>query len=187
VEPSPIHERLSAVAGRLTYREIAERTGAHPETVRRYMQGHSPSVEFLAAVCAHLGINGEWMLTGRGPMRARDIRQAALREANAGELLTAMAETLERLRDRVERLEVFVHTMETRLRVHATPNDDAHSRAAFAEVKPAPAPTLTAAPAAADHAGTPGDTHGEPAARPSAARARRIADAAAKPARQDDR
>src|SRR4051812_49952436 len=86
------------------------------------MQGQSPSAEYLAAVCSALGINGEWLLTGRGPMRHAEIRSQALREANATELLTAMAATLERLLDRVERLEVFLQTLEVRLRASKAPD-----------------------------------------------------------------
>lgn len=124
---TPLHERLHVVAGQMTFRQLGDRTKIHPETVRRYMQGQAPSVEFLAAVCVELAISGEWMLTGRGPMRATDIKAHALREANAAELLGAMATTLERLHDRVERLELFVNTMEARLRGQA---------ASFTEAKP---------------------------------------------------
>ena len=114
-----LHDRLEAVAGSLTYRNVAELTKIHPETVRRYMQGQAPSVDFLAAICTAMGINGEWLLTGRGPMRANELRKHALKEANAAELLTAVADTLSRLQERVERLEVFVQTLEARLRATA--------------------------------------------------------------------
>jgi hypothetical protein len=83
------------------------------------MQGHAPSVEFLAAVCMSMGISAEWLLTGRGPMRVGELRQHALKEANPGELLTAVANTLQQLQERVERLEIFVQTLEARLRVGA--------------------------------------------------------------------
>lgn len=121
---TPLHERLQAVAGQMTFRQLGELTQTHPETVRRYMQGQAPSVEFLAAICVHLGVSGEWILTGRGPMRATDMKAHALKQANAAELLNAMATTLERLHERVERLELFVNTMEARLRAQggAAPN-----------------------------------------------------------------
>lgn len=119
-----LHERLQAVAGNLTYRNLAELTKTHPETVRRYMQGHAPSVEFLAAICTSMGISAEWLLTGRGPMRVTELRQHALKEANPAELLTAVANTLQQLQERVERLEIFVQTLEARMRATSRPNGE---------------------------------------------------------------
>jgi transcriptional regulator with XRE-family HTH domain len=116
VELSPLHERLHEVFGDKSFRAIAEMTQTSHETVRRYMNGQSPSVEFLEAVCRGMGVNGQWLLTGRGPKRAEHIKAHALGEANASELLNAMARTLEKLTERVDRLEVFMQTLETRLR-----------------------------------------------------------------------
>jgi transcriptional regulator with XRE-family HTH domain len=116
-----LHERLSSVADGRTYRAIADLTDTHPETVRRYMQGQSPGVEFLSALCQGLAINADWLLTGRGPMRVADLRAAALRDANPAELHTAMATTLSSLVERVERLETYCQTLETKLRVAASP------------------------------------------------------------------
>lgn len=127
VELSPLHERLHEVFGDKSFRAIAEMTQTSHETVRRYMNGQSPSVEFLEAVCRGMGINGQWLLTGRGPKRAEHIRQHALGEANASELLNAMARTLEKLTERVDRLEVFMQTLETRLRAAGTPGTVAYS------------------------------------------------------------
>lgn len=120
---SVLHDRLTRAAGDRTYRALAELTRTNAETCRRYMQGQSPSAEFLAAFCAALGINGDWLLTGQGPMRVSDARAHALRQADPGELLAAMANTLDTLSGRLDRLEVFVQTLETRLRVAHTPGD----------------------------------------------------------------
>lgn len=117
MEDSALHDRLSAICDGQSFRELAELTGSNPETVRRYMAGQSPSVEFLTRLCQRKGINGQWLLNGQGPMKSADIRSATLREAGPGELMSAMAVALETLRDRVDRLERFVHTLETRLRV----------------------------------------------------------------------
>lgn len=117
VDLSPLHERLLAVAGDLSYRRLADMTAHNPETVRRYMQGHSPSVEFLSAICRQLDVSGEWLLTGRGAKQASKAREHALREANPSELLGAMAATVERLAERVDRLEAFLMTLDTRVRV----------------------------------------------------------------------
>ena len=121
METSTLNERLKTAVGERSYRDLGHLTGIPPETVRRYMLGHSPSAEFLAAVCGALSVNGEWLLTGRGPMHKREIRTFALREANVTELLNAMSATLERLIERVERLELYLHTMEARLRARQSP------------------------------------------------------------------
>ncbi|MEM0983081.1 MAG: hypothetical protein AAGI17_03920 [Planctomycetota bacterium] len=83
------------------------------------MQGQAPSAEFLIGMCAALGVSANWLLTGHGPMRASEIRKDALRQADAGELLTAMSETMTALLDRVSRLERYMQTIETRLRAQA--------------------------------------------------------------------
>jgi transcriptional regulator with XRE-family HTH domain len=116
VSTPTIHDRLKLAARGQSYREIAERTTTHPETVRRYMQGQTPSVEFVVAVCRVYAVNGEWLLSGHGPMSRDDIRRHALREANATDLLSAMGESLDRVADRLDRLERFVHTLEARVR-----------------------------------------------------------------------
>lgn len=113
---SKLHERLVAATGNMTYRQVGEITQTHPETVRRYMQGQTPSVEFLEALTGALGLSAEWLLTGRGPMKLDEARLHALREFNAADLLEAVASTMERLIDRVDRLEQYTQTLETRLR-----------------------------------------------------------------------
>lgn len=114
-----LHERLAVATEGRTYKHLSDLTGTHAESVRRYMQGQPPTVEFLSALCDGLGINGDRLLLGRGPMRRSDVKSAALRSADPGELLTAMSSTMERLVERVDRIEVFVQTLETRLRATA--------------------------------------------------------------------
>ena len=115
-EISPLHERLLAAVGDRTYRAIANETGHNPETARRYMHGHAPSAEFLARVCEVYDINAHWLMTGSGPMRHSETAAHVLSDASPGELLSAVAVTLERLLERVDRLEIFVQTLETRVR-----------------------------------------------------------------------
>lgn len=134
-----LHERLKVAAGERNYRELASLTDTSPETVRRYMLGQSPSADFLSSLCNSTGVNGEWLLTGRGPVHKREIRTHALREANVSELLAAMSTTLETLIGRVDRLELFLQTLEARLRAHApmhppAPQEDGHA------ADPAPRP-----------------------------------------------
>ncbi len=113
---SDLHDRLASAIGKTTYRRLGELTETHPETVRRYMQGQSPSATFLAHVCASFGICGEWLLTGKGPMRIEEVRSHALKQADASELLGAIANTLNDLDERMGRLERYVQGLETRLR-----------------------------------------------------------------------
>lgn len=133
---SPLHERLHAVAGHLSYRRLAELTGQNSETVRRYMQGQSPSVEFVSALCDRLGVSGEWLLTSRGPKLQKDTKDHALRQSSPGELLAAMAAALESLAERVDRLEAFTQTLDVRLRVRNREHDHDHTRARPEAPKP---------------------------------------------------
>ncbi len=111
-----MHERLLAAVGDRTYRLIGEMTGTHPETVRRYLQGQAPSVEFVASLSSALGISADWLLTGRGPMKSDELKAHALAQADPGDLLRAMSRNIESLLDRVHRVEVFMQTLETRIR-----------------------------------------------------------------------
>ena len=90
-------------------------TGTNAETVRRYLQGQSPSVEFVGAVCAALRVNAHWVLTGEGPMLQSDSRVHALQQANPGELMGAIATALESLTQRIDRIEQYVQFLETRM------------------------------------------------------------------------
>ena len=167
---STLHVRMLDAAGDRTFRALSAVTGVNHETVRRYMQGATPSVEFIAAFCEGLGLNANWLLTGQGPMKASEIKPDALLSANPTDLLTATAGNIEQLDERVDRLEVFVSTMESRVRA--------------AVLRGADAPTEPADP------GTPeSETPHAPQdpAGPADDRARRIADALPERPREDDR
>lgn len=115
LELKPMHRRLEAALEGKTYRWIARTTGIHPETVRRYMQGQPPSVDFVATICSQLHINPQWLLNGEGPMHRDEVRAHHLQQADPAELLAAIAATLDRLSERVDRLELFVQQLESRL------------------------------------------------------------------------
>ncbi len=199
MDESPLHDRLAAVTAGMTYREIGEITGTNAETARRYITGQAPSVEFVIRLCQRKGINGQWLLSGQGPMRVSDIKSASLREAGPGELLSAMAVAIETMRDRLDRVERFVHTLETRLRVASAPalptTDNAHGantplvqeadRARTRQLTPPIVRTDAAAKAISAagkrlEPGPPGADGRAPA------RAQRIADAAAERSRPGD-
>ena len=163
---SALHERLRGVAGDLTYRALGEMTETNAETVRRYMQGQAPSVEFLTRLCGAMGLNAHWLLTGAGPARVSEASRRALDDASATDLLAAIARSLEALTDRVDRLEVFVQTMEGRIlsRARAEPGaeGDEHEPAARAGrggagTDGAPARTRRIADAVAERPPPPAD------------------------------
>ncbi len=74
--------RLSLVLDGLSYRQIGNATGTHPETVRRYLNGHAPSAAFLTQVCVQYGVSGEWLLSGRLPMRSDEVQMHVLKNAD---------------------------------------------------------------------------------------------------------
>lgn len=135
MDQNGLHERLKTAAGERTYRQLGDLTNTHAESVRRYMQGQAPSVEFLATLCGALGINGDWLLTGQGPMLQSEIRDHALRDAGTPDLLRATSDTVSCLIDRVDRLERFVQTAETRLRTANRTNGDTDDGSPRVEVK----------------------------------------------------
>ena len=63
-----VASRLRKVVRIATLREVGERTGTHPETVRRYLANGRASAHFLAALCRSFDVSPEWLLTGRGQM-----------------------------------------------------------------------------------------------------------------------
>lgn len=174
VDLTPLHDRLHAVVGPLSFRRLAELTGTNAETVRRYMHGQSPSVEFLTALCAKLDVSPEWLLTGRGARHASKAREQVIRDANPSELLGAMAATVERLAERVQRLELFIQSLDSRLRVALEASPGASYEHAET-IQPAP---IVVAPGA--RAGP------DPRAHPAAERALGVAGALAQRPRSPD-
>lgn len=117
-----LHDRLQAAVGDRTFRRVGQMTNTHPETVRRYLSGHAPSVDFVSRLSSSLGLNINWVLTGRGPMRQAEIKPHVLREANATDLLTHVALAIERLESRMERLERYTQVLETMIRQGGPPS-----------------------------------------------------------------
>ena len=116
MDENGLHDRLRSAAGERTYRQLAKVTDTHAESVRRYMQGQAPSVEFLTNFCASMEINGSGLLTGQGPMHDHEVQPHALRTAETPDLLRALSDTVSVLIGRVDRLERLVQTTEIKLR-----------------------------------------------------------------------
>lgn len=114
MEHDTLHGRMRAAAGDLTVRALAEATGHNPETVRRYMNGQQPSIEFLAALCRRFDLNPQWLVAGTPPMLRADTRAHALRHAEPAELVISVIGALERLNTRVDRIESFLQSAESR-------------------------------------------------------------------------
>ncbi len=135
--PSQIHQRLHTLLGDETYRSIGERTGHHPENVRRYMQGQVPPIQFLAAVCAATGASADWLLSGKGPMRAIPASEQLDASNGPERLLASLARTVESLADRLDRVERYAQTLETRLRAaHSNPEEAPHDPSAQSSSAP---------------------------------------------------
>ena len=120
-----LHQRMALAVGSRSFRAIADLTGAHAETVRRYMHGQPPSVEFLGALCVALDISAQWMLTGEGPMLRAEARAHALREADPADLLTALAASIAGLATRVARIEQLVLPLDSAIPPPTPPAPDA--------------------------------------------------------------
>ena len=183
MELSPLHERILAVIGDRTYRSIGQVTEHNAETVRRYLQGQAPSVEFLVALCTRFDVNAHWLITGHGAMKYSETMAEALRSANPAELLSAVADALERLTDRVDRLEVFVQTLDVRVRRVGPGSDGTTPKAPNGDQQARQEPTCRGGL-------LPEGGHPRPPARTSAPggahqRARRIADAVTERPPQD--
>lgn len=163
-----LHDRLQAAVGDRTFKRIGDLTNTHPETVRRYLSGHAPSVDFVSRLAATLGLNINWILTGRGPMRLAEVKPQALREANATDLLTHVALAIERLESRMDRLERYTQVLEVMIRQGNGPS---------ATIEPKPSESEHGEPATTTEATTNG----------ADARARSIADALAERPRPDAR
>ena len=87
---------LSACSGR-SARSLASLVDISPETVRRTLRGQRPSVEFLVKLSETMGLSGDWLLTGRGPMHTKDQVAAALKQASEMQLCAELGARLERL------------------------------------------------------------------------------------------
>lgn len=100
--PPAVSARIRELRGRLSYRDLSIALELNPETVRRYCRDGKPSVEFVQRCCLRLGASGDWLLLGRGPLRAADILRYQLRQATVRELLGELAVRLGAPRSRDE-------------------------------------------------------------------------------------
>lgn len=62
---------MREIAGPVTFREVAQRTGTHPENARRYLSGGSVGLRFLRSFCKAYDASADWLLEGIGPRERR--------------------------------------------------------------------------------------------------------------------
>ncbi|MEQ8843824.1 MAG: helix-turn-helix transcriptional regulator [Phycisphaerales bacterium] len=147
-----LHDRLLHAAGDRTLRRIGQMTNTHPETVRRYLSGHAPSVDFVSRFAQALGLNLNWILTGRGPMHIAQIKPQALKDANATDLLTNVALAIERLEIKVERLERYTQGLEIMIRDRGRPAAEVQHKPGSGAEREQPAPEERPGHESEDHA-----------------------------------
>lgn len=86
-------------------RQVADRVGMNPETVRRYLNGISPSAEFLTAICRVYGVLGTWLLCSEGPRTEAERPEHLLGTVSTRELAQQLVERLSRIENRLGTLE----------------------------------------------------------------------------------
>ncbi len=125
--------RLGEVFDGLKYRQIADITGFHPETVRRYMTDGKCSTAFVSRVAELMDVNGDWLLTGRG----QAAREKPARELSVPELLDLLATAHKRAGHQLAEHEIQL----ARLR-----EEIEHLKRAPEQVEPKPAGRATRIP-----------------------------------------
>lgn len=89
--PETIQDRLRMVCAGVRAADLARITGTHPESVRRYLSGDTPSLAFLAALCAGSALSADWLLCGRGrPITAPDPRGRSELESDLARVRTVL-------------------------------------------------------------------------------------------------
>ena len=85
---SNFHVRLAMAlaADPREQREIAEEIGSSPQQVSRWKRDVSPSPDIIAKFVQVLGIDGHWLLTGEGSMKAGDKVALARRVEVIGQI-----------------------------------------------------------------------------------------------------
>lgn len=82
--------RLLLVCADMTFQHISDLTGIHAENVRRYVNGGTPSVEFVAAISLVTGTSLEWLILGVGVREKGCAAPLILDEVSLPELFAAI-------------------------------------------------------------------------------------------------
>ncbi|MBL0927834.1 MAG: helix-turn-helix domain-containing protein [Phycisphaerales bacterium] len=95
VSSTAISRRLLQALGTRSARDIALLTGFSAETIRRYLSGRSPSLQFVVALATRSDISLGWLLLGRLPQRRSQATAHAISQASFTELFKVLIERLE--------------------------------------------------------------------------------------------
>ena len=69
-----VRARILQAMGEISRSDLSRLTGESTANISRYLSGKmTPSMKFLAAVCLGLELNSQWVLFGKGPMKAGKI------------------------------------------------------------------------------------------------------------------
>jgi transcriptional regulator with XRE-family HTH domain len=90
--------RLNAATEPYSYREMAVRTGCHPESIRRWLRGEGGDLpaHFLVAACRAFQISPHWLLTGEGTPSATHTSNKLLGTCAVSELFAEIVIRLQR-------------------------------------------------------------------------------------------
>lgn len=95
--PETVQDRLRMVCAGIRPADLARVTGTHPESVRRYLAGDTPSLTFLAALCSGSALSADWLVCGRGrPISTLDARIPAERDADLVRVRTVLLKLVSR-------------------------------------------------------------------------------------------
>ena len=87
-----IAERLLLVRGKIKQGEFAALLDVNPNTLRSYENGRScPNQEFLERICVQFSVSAEWLLLGRGSMRAGETRSEHTEQSQLVETASAIS------------------------------------------------------------------------------------------------
>lgn len=90
-----LQARLRAATGELSFRQVAEVVGCHPESARRWLTtDNRPPLWFIVCLCDSLRLNPHWAMTGAGPMHLEEARAEDLAAASPRLLLERLAELM---------------------------------------------------------------------------------------------
>lgn len=87
---SSIRQRMQQAAAPNNASEVARMTCSSRETVRRYLTGGRPSVEFVVAFCRAFDVNPTWLLFGTGPRLLSSQTSRSPVEHDATELVAEL-------------------------------------------------------------------------------------------------
>jgi hypothetical protein len=94
------HDRLRQAAGGRSNRQLADVTGLPIASIRRIVDGGEPTTEIVEALCIRMDLSADWLLLGRGPVHASDVRREALRQVPAADLIGSLAVAVRRRLER---------------------------------------------------------------------------------------